>query len=59
MNETTKVINQSSREITKNTKGYNWSVKVYGDTPEEINEKENKMIEDVNKKISLMEIQGA
>ena len=38
MNEVkiTQIMNDSSIEITKNTKGYTWSIKAYGSTESEI-----------------------
>lgn len=35
----TRIENDSSIEINKNSKGYTYSVKAYGNTPEQIKEK--------------------
>jgi len=32
----TKILNQHNVEISKNSRGWNYSVKAYGDTPEEL-----------------------
>ena len=34
-----RVENDSSIEITKNTKGFTWSIKAYGSTPREVEQK--------------------
>ena len=39
-----KQVNQGSIEIEKNSKGYNYSVKAYGDTVKEISDNLNELI---------------
>ena len=57
--ETTKVINQSSMEVNKNSRGFTWSVKAYGDTPDETQQKLNELINNATGIVAKLEVQEA
>ena len=59
MNETkTVVVNDkaNSIEITQNSKGFNWNVKVYGNNPEEIKKDLSGMIDLAKETIKNLEV---
>ena len=47
--ETRKTINQGSLEISKNSRGFTWTVKAYGDNVNEITINTTSLITEVNK----------